>query len=399
MTSGDAEWRRGWPVVLAAMVCVSMGVLNTYTNGVFASSLHHEFGWTRAQISSSVTIQGLITGIGSPFLGKAIERFGARRAGFIGIWTAALGIACVGLLINKSFASYAAAWAFAAFLIVPASVLTWTFGVMSHFDRHRGLATAIALSGTSVMGGIAAPLARICLDMFGWRIAYVCLALGFALLSSLFCYFGFRERRRGVERAEDAAAATGMTLREAARTARYWRLFAVLIISGFGVTGLLVHLVPIETGRGISPLVAASTVSILAMAAVISRISSGYLLDRIHGPAVAAVVFACGAAGVALLLMHSSALWVTIGASALIGIVIGGELDAMTYMTSRYFGMRAFGSIYGTLFGVFAAGQALGPMFIGFAADLAGTYDVALWYILGAFVVSAAVIEAAHEKR
>jgi hypothetical protein len=61
-------------------------------------------------------------------------------------------------------------------------------------------------------------------------------------------------------------------------------------------------------------------------------------------------------------------------------------------MTSRYFGMRAFGSIYGTLFGVFAAGQALGPMFIGFAADLAGTYDVALWYILGAFVVSAAVI-------
>jgi hypothetical protein len=57
---------------------------------------------------------------------------------------------------------------------------------------------------------------------------------------------------------------------------------------------------------------------------------------------------------------------------------MGAEADLIAYLQSRYFGLRAFGQIYGYLFAVFTVGTGLGPFVMGAAYDATGSYRPAL---------------------
>ena len=65
----------------------------------------------------------------------------------------------------------------------------------------------------------------------------------------------------------------------------------------------------------------------------------------------------------------------TVGA-VLVGLGMGAEVDLIAYLQSRYFGLRAFGQIYGYLFAVFTVGTGLGPFLMGAAYDATGSYRV-----------------------
>ena len=51
-------------------------------------------------------------------------------------------------------------------------------------------------------------------------------------------------------------------------------------------------------------------------------------------------------------------------------------MDLIGFLVSRYFGLRAYGQIYGFIFALFALGSGTGPMALGFAYDAMGSYNV-----------------------
>jgi hypothetical protein len=74
-------------------------------------------------------------------------------------------------------------------------------------------------------------------------------------------------------------------------------------------------------------------------------------------------------------------------ATVLCGLGIGAEVDLMAFFVSRYFGLRSFGAIYGTLFALFSVGNSVGPYLMDLSFHHAGSYVP----MMIAFAVSLAV--------
>jgi hypothetical protein len=89
--------------------------------------------------------------------------------------------------------------------------------------------------------------------------------------------------------------------------------------------------------------------SAAGLAIIIGRIICGWCLDRFHGPYVAACFFLLPMVGIALLSSGWDMPWPVLGA-ALCGAGIGAEVDLMAFFISRYFGLKAYGTIYGVTF-------------------------------------------------
>jgi len=117
------------------------------------------------------------------------------------------------------------------------------------------------------------------------------------------------------------------------------------------------------------------------------RLISGYLVDRFFAPYVAAFFFTLCVAGLGLLAAGAAPL---AGIIAL-GLASGTEIDLIGYMTSRYFGQKRFGQIYGYMFSGFTIGAGLGPMVLGRAYDALHSY-VAAFLVFGALMIVATLL-------
>ena len=122
-------------------------------------------------------------------------------------------------------------------------------------------------------------------------------------------------------------------------------------------------MVPLLSDRGLGARAAALGSSLIGAAVMIGRIGTGYLLDRAFAARLASILFAASASGIALLLLgYRSAAF---AGAFLVGLGLGAEIDLIPYMTSRYFGLRAFGKVYSSVFAAFALAGALGTLIMG----------------------------------
>ncbi len=65
-------------------------------------------------------------------------------------------------------------------------------------------------------------------------------------------------------------------------------------------------------------------------------------------------------------------------AAFLVGLGMGAEGDIMAYMVSRYFGLRAYGEVYGYVLAIYTLGAVVGPLLMGINFDLMGSYRLVL---------------------
>jgi len=107
---------------------------------------------------------------------------------------------------------------------------------------------------------------------------------------------------------------------------------------------------------------------------MIGRVLSGYLLDRFFAPRVAMGIFAATTCGIILLRTAGGSRLVFLAVFLIIGLGMGSEVDIIAYLTSRYFGLRAFGEIYGFAFASYTLAGVVGPWLMGLGFDRSGSY-------------------------
>jgi predicted MFS family arabinose efflux permease len=151
-------------------------------------------------------------------------------------------------------------------------------------------------------------------------------------------------------------------------------LFAIILLMSVVLTGLLAHLVPFLADAGASSAEAAIASSLVGVAVLFGRVIVGYLFDRLFAPHVAIAFFALSAAGIGWLMVAPTGFSLYL-ACALVGLSVGAEIDFLAYVTGRYFGLRAFGGIYGLLMTASLAGGAIGSATLGFAFEWFGSYN------------------------
>jgi MFS family permease len=272
--------------------------------------------------------------------------------------------------------------------------------VLAHwFDKRRGLALGVAMVGLGLGAFIMPSLAQRLIDVGGWRWAYICIGLMVMLVAipvvALFLketphMLGLTPDGEPTERRTAETRKEGLAFLEARRTSTFWIMLGSFFLMSASVHGCLIHLVPLLTDRGISPQSAALAASLLGGALLLGRVGAGYLLDHFFASAVASTFF-CGAAFGFVLLWSGMTGSLAFAAAFLVGLGMGAEGDIIAYLVSRYFGLRAFGEIYGYAFAAFTLGGVVGPLLMGVGFDTTGSYR----FVLGIFVLaslSAAVL-------
>jgi len=163
----------------------------------------------------------------------------------------------------------------------------------------------------------------------------------------------------------------GLTLREAARTWRFWLLAICFVPISYAIGAIIPSIVPLLMSKGYDIAHAVSLATLTGLAVLAGRLIGGLLIDRFWAPGVAFIFLASPAIALYLFTGDVSANTATI-AILMIGFGAGVEYDFMAYLVSKYFGMRRYSAIYGALYGFFAAGAGFGPAIMNNLADRQG---------------------------
>jgi MFS family permease len=379
----------GWRVVLAAClgVMAGFGSLFVYTFSIFVKPLAAEFGWSREAISSGFAIAAVTLGLISPFLGRWIDRFGPRRIILACMTIFGCAIASLSLLQSALWQFYLTCFVIgvvgngAAHLAYSRSISTW-------FQRRLGTALAFVMVGAGVGAMILPVVAQSVITWSGWRAAYASLG-GLALLLGLPLSWRYI-RERGVAGNQSAPAAhAGMTWQQGLRSFAFWIITAILFVSSISMNGAITHLSALLTDRGLTAGNAALCASLLGGSSLLGRIVAGWLLDRFFGPRVALAINLITALGI-FLLARATSFPAGCLAAALIGVGAGGEAAITPYLLTRYFGLRAFSTLYGVTWTFYAAAGAIGPVILGRAFDATGSYTFLLTLLAAALGLAAA---------
>lgn len=396
------EWRRHWPLVLAAAFAFSFTSVMTASTGLFIDPWTKEFGWSRTLLSSGMSITSVTTFLFSPLFGVLIDRMGTRRMALPGLVLLAATMASLALL-DGSVWMWFAIWTVYAVAALATKSTVWTAGVASAFEGGRGLALGLTLSGSAFAQAITPPLANWLINEFGWRMALVCLGLGWGGLAIVLCFFllfdGYDASRRA--RAENPGAteakallhdAPGLSIAEAWRSVALWRIaistFLIMVVT----IALVVHQIPILVEIGVDRTSAAYYAGMAGLAGVAGKLVTGWLLDRYAARWVGGLTLAATALTFVLLLVPDRSMPIIFTAMFINGYAAGTKLQIAGYLTSAYGGMKNFGAIFGTMASLIAAGSGLGPLMAGFIYDSFGNYDPYLWIGIVGTLLSAVLI-------
>jgi MFS family permease len=390
VSAPSARVDRGWLVVLAAYfgAMVSFGSLLVFTFSIFLKPLTGAFGWSRESVSAAFGFAALTVAVCSPPLGHLLDRFGPRRVILPCMAVFGVAFASLGFLTPHLTHLYAI---FVLLGVVGngTTQMGYSRAVSTWFDRRRGLALALVMAGVGTGAMVFPPIAQALIAAYGWRVAYfvlgsLVLLLGIPLTAAFVC-----ERPR--ERSLTVATLAGATVSQGLRSPAFWILIATLFLSSVSMNGAITHLSPLLTDRGVPAANAALAASMLGLASFCGRLITGFLLDRFFGPRVGFCVCALSAGGILLLARAGSSV-PGIAAAVLIGLGVGAEAAFTPYLLTRYFGLRAFSTLYGFTWTAYAIAGAIGPVLMGKAFDATGSYVSLLTFLSVSTLVAAGLL-------
>lgn len=372
----------GWRVAGASSIGVFVGFasLFVYTFGIFLKPLAEEFHWTRQAVSSAFGIAAMCIAVCSPMLGVALDRFGPVRVIAPCVVVFGLGFAALSTMTGALWQLYALC-AILGCVGNGTAHMAYSRAVATWFSARRGLALAVMMCGGAVGALTLPPLTQGLINTLGWRRSYLVLGLAVVMVGVPNVLALVRERPIGA--AGRGPEAAGVAVTSAVATYPFWLLVVVLFVSSMAQNGALAHLPALLSDRGVGSAGAAAALSAMGAASLLGRLTTGWFLDRYWAAAVSCVLLLIASAGV-LLLAGAHSLTQGMTAAALIGFGMGGEADVTPYLLARYFGLRAFATLYGWTWTAYALAGAVGPILMGRAFDASGSYERLLgWMALG----------------
>ena len=384
-----SEFSRHWLLVLVCAVGIGVGVssLPFYTQGLFIEAWIADFGWTRAQASLGILGSTLALAAVLPFIGSIVDRYGLVTPVMISLLGLSLAYVLLGMFV-QSIATFVILAMLQAILGSASSPLAYTRAINAVFNKQRGLALGVALSGAGVAATFGPTLISNAIDAFGWRGAYYAMALFTLVVGAVIVLV--LSRLNGAKTAANIdmeAANRDFLVAKASRT--YWTIMAAIFCLSLGLGGLMIHFVPILLDVGFATNAAVKIAGVIGIAVVLGRLLVGFAVDRIFAPRVAiAILLACISGVLALALLGSV---VAVPAAFVIGFSVGAEVDLIGYLVARYFGMHAYGQIYGRQYSTFLIATGLSPVILGAVRDATGTYTASLFTAAAFMVISAAL--------
>lgn len=387
------EFRRGWRVVLLAMLglAVAANASLLYAFGALVIPLQNAFGWSRGELQPAISFLFGGAVVGAQMVGWFNQRWGMRRVTVLSLIALCVTFALM-LLMGRSIW-----WLYLMCALLPIAGMgtmhiTWTHLVNLWFDRNRGLALALMLSGTGLSASLIPSAVTWSAARWGWQAAFLLLALlPLVLVVPLALRWLETPQDRQAAPKETVVAqapVSGMAYRDAMRSARFWTINIALAMVVAAMVTMVSNTVPLLRDKGLSAGEASQVFGSFGLSLIGGRVLVGYLIDRLWAPGVAAVALIMPALG-CLLLSTTGANQPGILALAtlLIGIGAGAEFDIAAYLMARYFGMRDYGRLFGVHVALITIAAALAPWLFGLIYTATGSYTTMLAICGTAFLI------------
>jgi MFS family permease len=373
----NAEFRNGWPAVVAgcAAALFAWGFAS-YGQAVYLAELHRTHGWPTALIGGATSLSFVAGAIVLPFVGRAIDRLGARvvlcgGTILMGSGTIAVSQAVAPWQIYPANLLIGAGWACLGSTAISVTLAEW-------FTQRRGLALSLSLSGASA-GGFAVAPALMTLSRrqgFSSAVPEVVLCLMVVVLPAL--WFGLRRRNHRAVPSSEKRRGAGVPGRwSVMRDARFWSVAAPFALAMSAQIGIFVFqvscLLPWLGAGGTSLALVCTSVS-----AVLGRLALGVVIDRSPQRRVAAATFALQAVAAGLMIglpVWPAALYL---ASVLFGLSIGNVILLPSLIVQREFPAASYGVVLGLSTAVAQAAYSTMPAVLGVVHDLTGGYAAVL---------------------
>jgi len=376
----------GWNVVGATfiMALFTFG-LGFYGLTVYVATLQRLHGWSASAVSAPVTVYYVAGALLTAVIGEVYERLGPRLVVIPASVAMAAGMAALGVVtqpwhLYPVFLVMAVGWGSMSGAAINIILAPW-------WERRRGLAVSIAFNGATLGGVIVAPALIPLIAVLGFTRALVTAALvSFAVVIAVAA--GVMRRgpdALGVGPDGDGPRATGGTARapderrwrrDALRTWRFWSVSAPFALGLAAQVGVLTHLVALVTPT-LGTAGAARAVSTTTAAAVIGRLLTGFVVDRLNRRVVSSATLVIQIIGLTVLAWAPSATAVY-GGCALFGLGVGNLTTLPGLILAVEWPRERFGALVGLAVGINQFTFAFGPSLVGILRDRAGAYEPAL---------------------
>ena len=392
----------GWVIVAvmatASAISMAMGTLNF---GLFVRPMGDELEISRATFGWAQSVRSFAGAFTSPWIGRIIDRFGAR-------WLLA-GATLVTALAMLALGGVQSGWQMVLLFGViglsgfaaPGSLVT-NVPVMKWFETKRGRAVAMMSLGVPVGALLLVPLTQVLIDELGWRLAWGVLGIfGAAVIVPLSIVFVRRQPEDMGLRVDGGQPDSGdqptpptesWTLADAMRTPTFWALTVVFSLVNLSIGTIGLHRMPAFIDRGIDAIDVALATSLDAILAGLATFGMGMLNERVPSKYL-------GAFGFLLLALSSVAtIYATTTpmmyfAMGVFGLGIGGMMFLQNVVWAEYFGRLHLGAIRGAVMPITLVVGGIGAPLAGYVRDATGSYDIVWWVgatllFIGGFVVA-----------
>jgi len=397
----------GWWIVAAVfMLLFCFGGLGIYPFPSFIGILAQEFGWSRGVMFGAFTGFSVVMGISSPFIGRIVDRMGAKKVMLFGgvVATIAFLILWAMQSLWMLYAAYLLmGLGMGCFAQVPSSYV-----VSQWFTKKRGTAIGIMSLGVGIGGLVGSPLTGgYLIPNLGWRTTFLVFAIACAAIVIPIALFVIKTKPSEMGLYPDGAAAppaapgggapgkaaapAGMTLAQAQKTSAFWMIAISFVLSGLAFSGILQNQIPMVQDLGISLGVASGALGVVAFASSFARFGFGWLCDIMSVKLATIIGLVLELTGILILFLvkPESPIALLYVYAIIMGLGVGSWMPVMSILTSRNFGMASYGGIFGMLtMYQMVIGTAIGPTMAGLVFDATGTYYTVFIYSAIAIVIS-----------
>jgi MFS family permease len=388
----------GWYIVGAgffANVASSFALASTLS--IFLKSLTADLDVSRGVFSLLRSGEALIGAGAAPFVGRMVDRHGAKWLLVIGAVIVGIGYLLLGQI--QSFAQFAfVRLTFVTLGDAMMGSMVMNIVLAQWFLRFRGRALAFSSMGIGFAKVCMPIVAAALIVWLGWRQTWVVFAFAAVALGVLPVLFFIKRspedmglfpdgdggpvtvHATSTEKKKAPAAQLGdqdivWTRGEALRTSTFWLLVITFGVASMGVTGLNLHVFPYVTDIGYSPVVAATVMSVIASMQLASPLAWGLIAERMDVRIAAMLRFVVQAVGLILAITTGNLFCVYAG-FFLYGIGLGGNMVLPEILWANYFGRRSLGTVRGLGLLISQGLSAVGPPFFGFLFDITRGYGL-----------------------
>jgi MFS family permease len=393
MSTAQTQSSYRWVIIAcgALMSCVGIGAM--FSLAIFLQPMSDATGWTRAGISSAMTLNFLVMGAAGFGWGAVSDRFGPRIVVLVG--SVLLGLALVLASRATTLPAFQLIYGILVGLAAGSFFAPMIAATTGWFTTNRSLAVSLVSAGMGVAPMTISPFAAWLLQEYDWRTAMAIVGVGAWIL---LIPAALLVRTPPVSAEADPAPgqstpsdSTGLSAARALRTPQFAVLATTFFLCCAAHSGPIFHMVSYAIACGIPAMAAVTIYSVEGLAGLGGRLLLGVLADRLGVKLVLVAGLAVQAVVLSLYLSVSqlSQFYVL---AVIFGTAYGGVMPLYAVLAREYFGQRVMGTVFGAATMASSIGMAIGPLAGGWVFD---TFDVYDWMFIASSGIGLAAVAVA----